>query len=228
VHLVLSGEGKSDIGLFREIDNVFIAGSMYFIIDKLIEQKYDFSPYSTKEDLITFVPKVELVKYSKKLPPFSGKKGAKGTGYFIHNAIALAKIANDKIKELKDEEVIAILFRDSDGTQSSMSSMWEDKVDSIEQGFKIGKFDRGVAMVPQPKSEAWLICALKATPYQQCQKLEERSGNDDSPNNLKDELASYGKSSEHINAMIQNGTIELDQIDMPSFVYFKNRLNELL
>ncbi|MEA2028704.1 MAG: hypothetical protein U9N49_06985, partial [Campylobacterota bacterium] len=128
MHLVLSGEGKSDIGLFREMDSEFIAGSMYFIIDKLIEQKYDFSPYSAKEDLITFIPKVELVKYTKKLPPYTGKKGAKGTGYFIHNAIALAKIATKKAKELKDEEVVTVLFRDSDGTQSSISGMWEDKV----------------------------------------------------------------------------------------------------
>lgn len=221
MHLVLSGEGKSDIGLFREIDSEFIAGSMYFIIDKLIEQKYDFSPYSAKEDLITFIPKVELIKYSKKLPPYTGKKGAKGTGYFIHNAIALAKIANQKAKEIEDE-VMAVLFRDSDGTKSSIGGMWEDKVDSIEQGFKIGQFDRGVAMVPKPKSEAWLICALKDTPCQQCNKLEERSGNDDSPNNLKDEFERLGYAYNQVNAMIQSGEIDLDKIDMPSFIYFKN------
>ena len=42
MHLVLSGEGNSDLGLFSIYDNEFIAGSMYYIIDKIIEDKYDF------------------------------------------------------------------------------------------------------------------------------------------------------------------------------------------
>ncbi|CAA6826524.1 MAG: Unknown protein, partial [uncultured Sulfurovum sp.] len=41
MHLVLSGEGNSDLGLFCQFNNEFIAGSMYFIVDKIIEQKYD-------------------------------------------------------------------------------------------------------------------------------------------------------------------------------------------
>lgn len=28
-------------------------------------------------------------------------------------------------------------------------------------------------MVPRPKSEAWLLCALKPNPYQHCAALEE-------------------------------------------------------
>ena len=43
-------------------------------------------------------------------------------------------------------------------------------------------------MIPKPKSEAWLICALKRDPYQVCERLEARSGNDQSPNSLKREL----------------------------------------
>jgi len=227
VHLVLSGEGNSDLGLFCQYQNEFIAGSMYFIIDKIIEQQYDFSYYTLKDEMITFIPKVELKKFTKKLPPFTGKKGSKGTAYFTNNAIALAKIANDKSEELNDD-VIAILFRDSDGTNSTAKGMWEEKVASIENGFKMEKFTQGVAMVPKPKSEAWLICALKNKPYENCEELEERSGNDKSPNNLKDELDSFNISNDKINEMIQNGQIEIDKIDMPSFKYFSTKLKELL
>jgi len=147
VHLVLSGEGNSDLGLFCSFNKEFIAGSMYFIVDKIIEKKYDFSYYDVKDEMITFIPKVELTKFTRRLPPFTGKKGLKGTAYFTNSAIALAKIAKEKSKELDD--------------------------------------DRGVAMIPKPKSEAWLLCALKNKPYESCEKLEDRSGNDDSPNSLK-------------------------------------------
>ena len=227
MHLVLSGEGSSDLGLFLVYNNEFIGGSMYFIVDRLIEKEHDFSYYSAKEEMITFVPKVELTKLTKRLPPFTGKKGLKGTAYFTNNAIALARIAKKRAKELNDE-VVAILFRDSDGTLSTSKGMWEEKVTSIENGFKIEKFDRGVAMIPKPKSEAWLICALKDKAYESCQKLEERSGNDDSPNSLKDELESLGLSSDEINEMIKDEKIDIDRIDMPSFEYFTKRLKELL
>jgi len=227
VHLVLSGEGNSDLGLFCSFNNEFIAGSMYFIVDKIIEGKYDFSYYDFKDETITFIPKVELTKLTKRLPPYTGKKGLKGTAYFTNNAIALAKIAKKKSKELNDE-VIAILFRDSDGTSSTIKGLWEDKVASIEIGFKIEQFEQGVSMIPKPKSEAWLICALQAKAYHDCKVLETRSGNDDSPNNLKKELESLGIDSDKINEMIQDGRIDINKIDMPSFNYFTKRLRELL
>ena len=228
MHLVLSGEGNSDIGKLSYNSNEFIPASMYYLIDKIIEKKFCYSFYELIPDLITFIPKAELVKIGKKLPPYTGKKVKKGQALFLINAITLAKIAKEKSKELKDDDVIAILFRDSDGTNSTSKGMWEDKVESIENGFKMEKFIRGVAMIPKPKSEAWLICTLKDKPYQQCEKLEDRSGNDDSPNNLKDELERFGISLEVINEMIQDGRIDIEKIEMPSFRYFEKRLKELL
>lgn len=227
MHLVLSGEGKTDLGLFIESDSEFIAGSMYYIVDKIIEKEYDYSFYENKDECITFIPKVELKKLTNKFPPFTGKKGKKGTGYFINNAIALAKKAKE-ISEEKRDEVIAILFRDSDGTNSSPNALWEDKVQSIENGFMIEKFETGIAMVPKPKSEGWLICALKENPYQSCDNLEDRSGNDSSPNSLKKELESFEIENDRINDMIKTGNIDLDKIKLPSFLYFYDRLKNLL
>ena len=227
MHLVLSGEGNSDLGLFCGYKNEFISGSMYFIVDKIIEKKCDLSFYAYKEDLITFVPKVELTKLTRRLPPLTGKKGKQGTTYFTNNAIALAKVAHEKEKVL-DDEVVAILFRDSDGTNSTIKNLWQDKIDSIENGFKIGKFDRGVAMIPNPKSEAWLLCALQKNAYANCQKLENRSGNDNSPNSLKKELDSLGLEADRINEMIRSGEIDIEKIDMVSFRCFFERLEGVL
>ena len=39
MHLVLSGEGTSDIGLYSYEDGSFVPGAMYYIIDKIIEDK---------------------------------------------------------------------------------------------------------------------------------------------------------------------------------------------
>jgi len=227
VHLVLSGEGSSDLGKLSYDTNEFIPASMYYLIDKIIEKVYDYSFCDFKNEMITFIPETELTKLTKRLPPYSGKKGLKGTAYFRNNAIALAKKAKEISKEL-DDEVIAILFRDADGTKSTIKGLWEDKVASIENGFKIGGFIKGVAMIPKPKSEAWLICALKDKPYQQCEKLEDWSGNDKATNNLKDKLESFGIELDIINKMIQDGRIDVEKIDMKSFKEFERKLKELL
>ncbi len=228
MHLVLSGEGNGDIGKLSYQEEKFIPASMYYIIDKIIEQKLNYSFYELTPDLITFVPKTELLKRQNKFISFPSKGKNKETAIFFKNARTLAIIASEKAKELGDEDVIAILFRDTDGTVSTVKGMWNEKIKSIEKGFDYENFDRGVAMIPKPKSEAWLICALQSTPYQNCKKLENRSGNDDSPNNLKDELESFEISNEEINSMIQNGNINIEKIDMPSFIDFKKRLKELL
>lgn len=228
MHLVLSGEGNSDIGKLSHGLEEFIPAPMYYLIDKIIEQKLQYSFYEFTPELITFIPKKRLLEESKKFKSFAGKQKGKETALFYKNARALAKIAQNTAEELKDEDVIAILFRDSDGTVSTTHSMWEDKVKSIEYGFKFKDFNRGVAMIPKPKSEAWLICTLKKKPYENCHKLEDRSGNDKSSKNLKDELKSFGIELETINEMIQDGRIDIDKIDMPSFKYFSEKLSNLL
>jgi hypothetical protein len=82
-------------------------------------------------------------------------------------------------------------------------------------------------MIPKPKSEAWLICALKDEPYQHCEPLEDRSGNDTSPNPLKGELeALLGEptSRKKLSEMVSDGTIDIGRIDMPSFHSFRESL----
>ena len=124
---------------------------------------------------------------SKKKLKLPGRRRPKETQYFERNARALAAAAK-ALEQEKDDSVVAVLFRDSDGTHSSSRGLWKDKQESISRGFKIENFGNGVPMVPKPKSEAWLLCALKANPYQHCIGLENESGNDRSPNSLKKQL----------------------------------------
>jgi hypothetical protein len=120
-----------------------------------------------------------------------------------------------------------VLFRDADGTASSDRGEWEDKMRSILTGFEVEQISTGVPMIPKPKSEAWILCALR-NQYQNCGKLEDESGNDDSPNSLKQQLEEYlGESGSRIllNDKIDAGEIEIDRItDLHSLRAFRGCL----
>lgn len=134
--------------------------------------------------------------------------------------------AKDKEAELHDK-VIAVLFRDSDGTASADRGLWKHKWNSMIRGFSDEGFEQGVPMIAKPKSEAWIICCVRNNPYQGCEALEERSGNDKSPNSLKSELADILEGSHsrgQLCEMVNNGTIDSNRIKMPSFHAFKEAL----
>lgn len=222
MHLVLSGEGNSDIGKLSYENNSFVPAPMYYLIDKIFENKFNYSFYEATPDEITFIPKSKLIEICKSMKSFAGKKREKETALFYKNAKGLSQIANEEATK-RDDDVIAILFRDSD------IHFHDKKIESVEYAFKQEKIN-GVAMIPKPKSEAWLICTLKDSKYQNCEQLENRSGNDDSPNNLKDELKeileSMDKEYYDINDMIKNNEIEIDKINIPSFNYFVEKLEK--
>ena len=48
---------------------------------------------------------------------------------------------------------LAVLFRDTDGTNSSASTLSADKLKSMRDGFALVECRTGVPMVPKPKSE---------------------------------------------------------------------------
>jgi hypothetical protein len=93
----------------------------------------------------------------------------------------------------------------------------------MASGFLEEKCKRGVPMIPKPKSEAWLICALKKQPYRNCSTLEGRSGNDNSPNSLKAELEQLLGAAATRDLLVQifaEGAIRAEKIDMFSFKAF--------
>lgn len=224
--LILSGEGASDIGTKNgEI------GPMTKLVDTWIAQQIGYS--LIEGSFYTIIPKKQLTETAKGIKPRSmkGKKQESETRYYYKNAQALALLAQLKRKELGgDLPLILVLFRDADGTASAERGVWQDKWKSMLTGFEAGEISTGVPMIPKPKSEAWILCALR-NKYQNCGKLEDESGNDDSPNSLKQQLEEHlGESGTRtlLNDKIDAGEIDINQIrDMPSLTAFKDRLGEV-
>ena len=234
---LLSGEGITDIGVGKGASIIcegedFVVGPMASIVAKVVEANHDYSildgacGFISESNVAQRAGELKAVKKKLRLP---GKKQAKETRYYFNNARILARFAKERANALEDD-VVAVLFRDSDGTASAGRGEWHDKRESILDGFDEELFDKGVPMVPKPKSEAWLICALKKQPYTGCEALEERSGNDDSPNNLKDEL--QGILVEEVTAELLcekvEQSLDIDKIKMPSFIAFRKRLEEVI
>jgi len=122
--LVLSGEGNSDIGKLSHSLEEFIPASMYYLIDKIIEQKLQYSFYELFHKSIIFIPKKRLLEKSKEFKSFAGKKKGKETALFYKNARALAQIAQNKSIELKDD-ARSWLLNSSSGDLRAMLGLLE-------------------------------------------------------------------------------------------------------
>ncbi|HUY36848.1 MAG TPA: hypothetical protein VMV69_29280 [Pirellulales bacterium] len=236
---LFSGEGITDLGAGNS-DAVVCQGHDYFVgpmaimADHVVEGKHGYSivdagccGYVSERNLSNAAVELKTAKKSLGLP---GKKRAKETRYFFNNARVLSRIAKEKQTGLKDD-VVAVLFRDCDGTASAGRGLWDDKRKSMLDGFDEERFSKGVPMIPKPQSEAWLICALKQRPYQRCEGLEDRSGNDNSPKSLKGELERIigeDVTPELLCQKVRNKSVDVDRIKMPSFNAFRERLEEVI
>lgn len=228
--LVVSGEGPSDIGT-RQPGNegyVFVPGPMTILVDQLLELQLHYSLLDV--DQVRFVAKAELVdaaaKHRGRQFRAPGKHRPKEAGYYYENALRLAHLARELASEA-GSPVIAVFFRDADGVQSAGRGEWHLKWASILAGFMDGGCETGVPMLPQPKSEAWLLCALREPSYQHCARLEQESGNDDSPNPLKAQLALVcdgATSALELADAVRNGHVDAQRIDMPSYNAFREQL----
>jgi hypothetical protein len=151
-------------------------------------------------------------------------------GYLIHSkrAAVLGELAQQSGS--LTEAQLAIYFHDTDGTNRDPHDP-HDLVQAVNEGFRAAGFaGQGVAMVPQPTSEAWLICSCKPDAYQHCAQLETQlSGNDRSParapklvlgHHLRNPDYHRGDLLPVVNA------IELDRLDMPTFNQFRDDLKQ--
>src|SRR5262249_725770 len=154
---LLSGEGVTDMGTAKaqtpvcEGDDYFV-GPMAIIVAKIVEAKHN---YSILDGACGLVPeggithRANEVKEAKKQLRLPVKKQEKETRYFFNNARILARFGKEKATALKDE-VVAVLFRDSDGTASAGRGEWDDKRESMLDGFEEEGFNTGVPMIPNP------------------------------------------------------------------------------
>ena len=240
--LILSGEGPTDLGscntmLGRCSDSDFQPGPMAVLVDQALSPKLGYSVLRETPATVNFISEAGLSEYERQLKDnrrgmvLPGKKGAKETAYFYKNAWALGDLSNS-LEQASEDKGIAVLFRDCDGTRSSANSLWQEKWDSMQRGFLRAGYPRGVPMLPKPKSEAWLLCAAKKTPYQNCAALENLSGNDDSPKAVKDELdAAFGshQSGQELCEWLEANPFDATQArSMPSYVAFHDRLQEVI
>jgi len=241
MYLLLSGEGKSDIGAcslaLDACDAVnFQPGPMSWMVDQLIERSLGYDCSYIGMACVSYVSESYLATNKslsikpKKPTGLPGKKKPIETKYYYENARALAVAAKSKMIQINDV-VIAVLFRDADGTASAGRGEWAHKIQSIQAGFAIEDFEYGIAMMPKPKSEAWLLCALKENPYQHCQQLENLSGNDNSQKPLKNQLSEALEGQDataQLNDLVLNGQVNIDRIDMNSFNVFKANLENVV
>lgn len=235
MRLVFSGEGPTDLGHKRPAAGgmAFVPGPMAWVVDKLLERHH--TGYSMLEshqaggDCITHVHETELAALGKPGSHlFPGVKFGKGTAFFTRNAQVLGLLATQTSAQEK-QPVLAVLFRDGDGVRATPAKEWQAKVDSMHRGFALVGCDTGVPMVPRPKSEAWLLCALRPPGYANCAPLEEASGNDASPNSLKKQLAARcggaDPTADQQADWVMTGAVDPLHIDMPSFNVVKQALH---
>lgn len=234
MRFLLSGEGPTDIGVSRPAAEglQFAPGPMAWFVDRLLEPRLGYSFLELHEsgaDCVRHVRETELATGAKPGSPLlPGVRFGKETAFFTRNAQVLGLMAQQEANET-GQPVIAVLFRDGDGTRSVARQQWKQKFDSIARGFQLVEFGSGVPMVPRPKSEAWLICALKAPPYHDCEVLENCPGNDNSPNALKAHLAELHGSEPGADVQadwVRTGRVDPTAIDMPSYVAFRNALDQ--
>jgi hypothetical protein len=221
INILVSGEGKTDMGEinypYSDLSDLK-KGPMIYLIEQIIQK--------TKNQVPNFglMAKSELTKKTKKLKTykFPSKKSGKGTAIFFKNAYILGQIA------IEQQYDIAILFRDSDSTQSGIAPDWQQRVNSILQGFIASGFKNGVAMVPKLTSEVWILCCLER--HQHCNKLENLAGNQVSDKHPKKILEQKIGEKPTLETLIKIVSEQCDtnKMFMQSFQEFKIHLERLI
>lgn len=208
--IALRGEGPTDMG--KNDNGNFVKGPMVLLIEKL-------DCYcSLVEDCCGGVP--EIIEWvlidknkiksdknnRKKVVLRSLKENDLQRKRFVRDAESFSQLA------AKEEADFVIFFVDGDkGEQEE----YEKRYDSIKDGLKLGGYEKkGVAMVPNKISEAWLLCCDTPGNCVQYEKLP--TGDDSNPRNPKAIIRSRGKTPYQI-----ADECDPNQIDMPSFNRFK-------
>lgn len=235
MRLLVSGEGPSDIGACNNaqgvcMDSTFSPGPMTIWLQRLWAIRLGYDLLAVPEAIV-YVSEKALAQAAKqsggRLQPQRGEKKQAETGLFFNNAKQLGLVAK-KMGLGLGTPLMAVLFRDADGTQSAPGQLWQTKWDSMMSGFKAAEFKFCVPMLPKRKSEAWLLCATQQGKHSHA-RLEDISGNDQSPNSAKAQLET-ALGSHHSAAQLahwcQTNPEEWSNLmTMPSFKEFFDRFD---
>jgi len=231
--IVLNGEGPTDLGECNNSngfcqDESFDHGPMTLLVDQIAESVLKYSLLETPGSYRYFNRKYISV-WSKanqpRLRPTRGKYSPAELGIYRVSAFVLAEIARNLSVE-EGRPTAAVLFRDADGTNTSARSHWIEKYRAINDGFKLAHYPNGVAMLPMPKSEAWLICAARKPIHEDCHKLETLPGNDAAPRSAKfifEEIRGQADSAQSICEWLASNDVKHHEAcNMPSYLAFRD------
>lgn len=237
MRLLISGEGPSDLGACNNAqgqctDEHYNRGPMAVWLARLWEESLNYNLLDIPEAVV-FVSETALDQQSKlagkRMQSLRGKKQSAETGLYFNNARQLGMMAKQLAAD-GQVPVMAVLFRDADGTRSAPGQLWQTKWDSILNGFSAATFDFGVPMLPKPKSEAWLLCAGKTGRHSHA-SLEAISGNDDSPQSAKKQLDEFfggHQAADQLADWCQENPADWSNLlTMPSFKAFFERFQEV-
>ncbi|MFT4929505.1 MAG: hypothetical protein ACI8WB_005638 [Phenylobacterium sp.] len=234
---MVSGEGRSDIGGGNSGQAIstgddFYKGPMTVLLERVLNRHlpYWIKQLPNSEPLnFAYVSHGYLKRQGKdsKLR-FPSKDVAKGHLGEYKQAAELAKLS------ITQECQLAVYFIDCDGKnedKNEQSILRQNRVNAIKKGFTKGKA-LGVAMVPKPTSEAWLICHCQTTPYNNCGQWETRlSGNDNCPDeqSAKKVLKGFTNMAYNDPRMVDIAhDVIVDRLNMPSFNQFRNDLKTVI
>lgn len=223
---ILAGEGTSDLGSLDQA-GILKKGPMTWIIDHICRAQ-DATP---EYELMTESKLKHLCKNDQRNIMPSRPNQGKNTEKIWLVAKYLGNIA-----QKREETTGVILFKDSDGTRSVPRDHWEQMVRAMESGFQGASFQYGVAMVPRPKSEAWLLAYYQkglpnTLPYQNTSRFEKLPGNDGSSKSAKALLSQAFDNAENPYKLISESEIsevDWEAVDMPSFQLFRQRLQNVI
>ena len=239
-NLLVFGEGPTDMGRslnaqpYAQGDDLEVGPLLRLAHRLLLRHLPDwnadlFDGQQEKAIPSVLVAKAEMANKTKasriKLPSKNTK-----SGYLIHSKRAAVLGELSQQVGSATEAQLAIYFHDTDGTRGESHDP-HDLVQAVNEGFRATNFaGQGIAMIPQPTSEAWLICACKPEAYQHCALLETQlSGNDRSPERAPKQVLGQhlGKQDYHrgdLWPVVED--IDLDRLDMPTFNQFRSDIKQ--
>lgn len=220
---IISGEGPSDVGC--ETNN---PGPL---LDALIVLAGEVSDLEFRYELISRSQISLNAKCSRESAKSIRMRGYK-SNYPEHAMLfRFAEVLSRMALSKEDKDTGVVLFHDCDFTsaENNPDRYYKEQVASIESGFRSANFRNGVPMVPKTRSESWFLCHYQENPYSNCARFEALSGSDNSPKSGKKLLAAYfGCHESQIYERIHPDEIDWEQIDCPSFLFFKNRFQHVV
>ena len=223
--LNLLGEGSSDLGEKCALpDEGFCKGPMTLVIDAVVAgagvTDVEYHLYSRGDVSVG-------IKASKRRISPRPKSVDKEKQWFYQAAWWLGG------QTLAGKQNGAVFFHDPDHSRAESSHTAVEIENAMLTGFGMAQCETGVPMVPNPRSEAWLLAYFqKGLPgqqsYNKSERFEDLPATDKSPNSVKkllqkalcceSELEVYPK------VMDEFSSIDWSRVSMPSFNRFKGRL----